>query len=471
MPVETGRPNAIQTVIDNLPEDLPRFIVDGLPRLRIWAGPKLADKLYQKSPEERTWTDGVMAGALGVTDKLDGIGAGIIGPTEYGRELDREGDRSFVMPQQRALSHNGEIPAAHYGLKVARERAMQGLRWWGARNGKDLKSLQVNRAKTVAEMTHLTMAHSPLSQNEELMRWGASVGTALSLTGLAETVFQYMQKDEDEEVTTARNSTARQMSAGPLERLATLVDEKAPGITPDHITTAGKLGVELSALLAVINPDHPVLPTTFYTIWNLFDAFDGSLARKKGRDGMEGMIKDVRADLEQQIVTMGALSVIAMRRGNRVAASNYALASMLTPLSALTRAQAESQGLIVAEGGMGTRVGRGILGGVGMGLNRHRDASDIVSAMLAASTANTVLERRDVVKNGTDSRYDVGVNTDPQFMEEAVVRQKAILPYARLGLAVGSVLLAANASPVARGRAVEAAKVAALPEAAETLEA
>lgn len=453
---ETGASNAIQTVIDHLPEDLPRLIVDGLPRLRIWAGPRLADKLDRTLPEDRTWVDGVVAGALGATDKLDGLGAGLIGPTEYGRELDRRGDRDFVMPQQRVLTRNGEVPAIHYGLKVFREQAMQGVRWWGARNGKSLKSLQVNRAKTVAEMTNLTVAHSPLSQNEDLMRWGASVGTALSLTGLAETVFQYMQKDENEEITTARNSTARQVSAGPLARLAELVDEKAPGIEPDHVTTVGKLMVEFSAALAAIKPDHPVVPTVLYTAGSMFDAFDGSLARQKGRDGIEGMIKDVRADLEQQIATLGALSAIAMRRGNRVAATNYALATMLTPLSALTRAQAEAQGLIVAEGGMGTRVGRGILGGVGMGMNRHRDASDIVSAMLAAGTANTVTERRDVVQKGIDSKYYVGANSNLQFIKEAEARQQAILPYARLGLAVGSALLAANASPVIRRRAVEA---------------
>jgi phosphatidylglycerophosphate synthase len=329
---------------------------------------------------------------------------------------------------------------------------MEGVRWWGARNDKSLKSLQVNRAKTFAEMTELTMAHSPLSQNEDLMRWGASIGTALSLTGLFETVFQYMGDSGDKDVTTARNSKAREVSAGPLDRLAGFIDENAPGVTPSHITRIGKGMVEGAAALVIAKPDRGGIATAIYTVGSLFDTFDGSLARKKGVDGPEGMIEDVQADLEQQIATMGALSIVAMRRGNRVAAANYAAAAMLTPLSAYTRALGESQGLIVAEGGMGTRVGRGIMGGVGMALNKRRDASDIVSAMLASGTANTVLERRDVTRNGEESSYCVGTNEDPGLMEEGAMRRRAIEPYAEAGLAVGAVLLMANGSKAIQER-------------------
>ncbi|HVX57679.1 MAG TPA: hypothetical protein VHA37_08170, partial [Candidatus Saccharimonadales bacterium] len=164
--------------------------------------------------------------------------------------------------------------------------------------------------------------------------------------------------------------------------------------------------------------------------------------REKGVDGEAGMLEDVEADLEQQIVTFAALSLIALRRRNKVAATNYALAAMTTPLSALMRADAEGQGYLVAEGGMGTRLGRGILGGVGMALNKNRDISDIVSAMVVAGNVNTVLERRDVVQNGQDSECCVGVNDDPTFKREAETRAETIVPYAKRGLVVGAGLLA-----------------------------
>lgn len=439
-------PDIAQTVIDLMPEGLPRRIVDGMSEYRIKEGPRLAEHLDEVPPEERTWLMAFKTAAKGSTDFWDGLFSDWIGPTETGRDLDREGDRKFVMSQQKVLAKNGEVPAIHYQLKVFREGTMKGLRWWGERNGKSLKSLQVNRAKTVVEMSHLSwIAHSPLSQNEDLMRWGASMGTGLSLTGLAETIFTYM-KNEGANVDTPRNSTARQKTAGSFGSLAGFIKEKLPWMTASHLTKLGKIAVESAAVMAVASPDHPVLPTTIYTLGSLADAADGALARARGESGSDGMIEDVEADLEQQIATMAALSVIAMRRGNRVAAANYALAAMLTPLSALTRAQAEGRGLIVAEGGMGTRVGRGILGGVGMGLNRYRDASDIVSAMLAAGTADTVYERRDVVSKGKDSEYCVGENHDPEIMRDAELREAAIRPYAEIGIAVGSLLLAANSS-------------------------
>jgi phosphatidylglycerophosphate synthase len=372
---------------------------------------------------------------------LDGAWARRIGVTERGRDLDREGDRSFVMPQQMTLAMNGEVAPAHFMLKRGREAGMQALRWWGARNDKDLTSRPVNKQKTAVEMATLTAAQSPLAEHPDLIRWGASLGTALSLTGLLETGFDYMRDRKPEQTDTARNSAVREVSAGPLTKVAELIDRKAPGVTPSHITQWGKRLVEGAAALAVARPDHPTLPTAIYTVGSLFDTLDGSLARAKDMDGTEGMVEDVQADLEQQIATLAALSVIARRRDNRVAATNYAVATMMMPLSAYTRAQAETHGYIVAEGGMGTRVGRGILGGVGMALNRHRDASDIVSATLAAGTVNTVLERRDVVRYGLESEHCKGIKLDQEFMEDAEIRRQAIERYALLGLAVGSTLL------------------------------
>lgn len=433
---------AIGPIFDYVPEVMARPLVDSMGYARIGNGPDLGKKLEHTVPEERTWPDMIKPASLSVSDGLDGIGSRRIGATKKGGDLDREGDRDFVMPQQKALAENGEIPPVHYKIKVWRERAMAGLRLWGSANGKDLSSRKVNKQKTAMEMAYVTAAHSPLSKSEDLMRWGSSMGSALSLTGLIETAADYFQKDKPEEqADTARNSTARQVSDGPRDRIAKLIDQKAPGVTPDHLTNTGKWLVEGASALAIAKPDRPAAATTLYTIGSLLDALDGSLARKKGYEGTEGMLKDVKADLEQQIVALAALSIVARRRGNKVAATNYALATMMMPLSALSRAEAESKGLIVAEGGMGTRVGRAILGGIGMGLNKHRDVSDIVSATLASSTANTVNERRDVVKRGVDSKYCKGVKDDEQFKKEGAIREQAILPYAKAGIAIGSLLL------------------------------
>lgn len=433
---------AIGPIIDYVPEVMARPLVDGMGYARIGSGPHLGKSLDHSIPEERTWPDMIAPALLSITDRLDGIWGRRIGATDGGREIDRRGDRGFVMPQQKALAENGEIPPVHYTIKVWRERAMAGLRLWGAMNDKDLSSREVNRQKTAIEMSYVTGAHSPFSKSEDLMRWGSSMGSALSLTGLIETTIDYLQNNGSEKTDTARNSAARKISAGPRDRISVLIDQKAPGVTPSHLTKWGKRLVEAGSALAIARPNRPAVATTLYTVGSLLDTLDGSLARQKGEDGAEGMVEDVQADLEQQIVALAALSVIARRRGNKVAAANFAAATMTMPLSALSRAQAESQGFIVAEGGIGTRVGRAILGGIGMGFNKHRDVSDIVSATLVSSTANTVNERRSVIKHGTDSRYCKGVKDDEQFMAEGAIREEAILPYAKAGIVIGSLLLA-----------------------------
>ena len=446
-------PRLVQAVADRLPDDAPRQAIDALSRLRIEASPYFTAHLLLTKPEERTWLAGGLAAVVSATDKADGIGSEWFGSTENGNKLDKEADRKFVIPQHGVLAAKGEIPRVHFILKLGREVAMAGLRSWGAKHGKSQKSRQTGREKTVFDMATITAAHSPLSQNEDLMRWGAATGTALSVTSLIETVFDYAKKDKpDDEPVTARNSSVREVSTGPLSKLARFVHKKVPGLTASHITRWSKRAVEGSAILALINPDKPAAATTGYTLGSLGDSLDGAFAREVGEDGLDGMIEDVEADLEQQIVVFAALSLIARKRGNKVAAANYALAAMTTPLSALTRAEAESKGYIVAEGGMGTRVGRGILAGMGIGFNKHRNTSDIISAMVAAGNINTVVERHDVVENGPDSKYYVGGDDDPEFKNHAERRRDAILPYAKLGLAVGAALLAESGAESALSR-------------------
>jgi hypothetical protein len=112
-------------------------------------------------------------------------------------------------------------------------------------------------------------------------------------------------------------------------------------------------------------------------VGSLFDSIDGGLERQKhverdAESAIEGMLNDTKTDKIEEIVTFGTLSYIARQRGNNFAANCYAFATMTTVLPSLFRAEAESRGLIVAESGIGTRVGRGILGGVGIAFNGQK---------------------------------------------------------------------------------------------------
>jgi phosphatidylglycerophosphate synthase len=436
-------PRLVKAIADRLPDDAPRMLIDGMSKVRIETSPAFAAHLLLTDPEDRTWVAGGLAALVAATDMGDGKGSEWFGSTEEGNKLDKQADRSFVIPQHGILAVKGEIPRVHFALKLGREAAMSQLRNWGAKHGKSQQSRQTGREKTFLDMGTVVAAHSPLSQSEDLMRWGASMGTALSLTSFLETAFDYMKKDRpDDEPVTPRNSPVRAVTAGRLSKFVSAAQERFPGVRASHITQWSKRLVIGSAVWAMVRPDKPGLATVGHTIGSVGDALDGAWAREAGEDGLDGMLEDVGADLQQQVLEFAALSVIARKRGNKVAAANYALAAMTTPLSALTRAEAESKGYIVPEGGMGTRVVRAIMAGAGIQFNKHRDVSDIISAAVAAGNINTALERHDVVEKGADSKHCLGVNEDPEVMEHAAKRRDTILPYAKLGLALGSLLLA-----------------------------
>lgn len=423
-----------------------RAVANTLPVVRAVAGPVLANYIHETPAEDRSWAVSAVVATLAATDKIDGLLAGYAGPTKVGGWLDQMADKVFVLPSQVALQSKGEMPAVHPVLKVARDVSLSGLRWWAASNGKDVSAGRQGKQKTTGEMATLIAATSPLATNENLIRAGASISTALSLTSFLEYAVDFTKRDPKPNTeATARNGTARQIFAKPIAATVDIIDRKFPQVTPDHITMLGEQLVKSSVILAALRPEKAALPTTLYTVGSVLDALDGSLARKKGQDNggttVEGMLKDVKADKRQEITTFLALSVIARRRGNDVAANNYAIATATTALSALFRAEAEASGQIVAEGGIGTRVGRGVLGGIGLGLNGHRDLSDIISAVVATGNVNTVMERRHVCDNGGASPYSVGLNTDKTFREHGEIRRKALLPLAASGVALGALAL------------------------------
>jgi phosphatidylglycerophosphate synthase len=220
------------------------------------------------------------------------------------------------------------------------------------------------------------------------------------------------------------------------------MDNKFPNITPDHLTLAGESLVETSLLATLIRPKWGVaMAIGPYTFGGLIDGLDGNLARLKGLNNLEGMIKDVRADKRQEILTAMANSLLASKISNNVAAAQYAVASMTASLPALFRAAAESKGYIVNEDASGSRVIRGIEGGIGIGLNRRLGIGDTISALMVTGNIITAAQRADVVNHGESSSNCRGTNNSVEFRNEAAARRDALLPIAIGGMAVGTGLL------------------------------
>lgn len=249
-----------------------------------------------------------------------------------------------------------------------------------------------------------------------------------------------------EEIST-RNSVFRQIFAEPIDKLVKYLGANFPKLQADHLTETGIALVITADTLACIFPDNPVWPTAIYTIGSIFDGIDGSFERNKHpeRDAnseIEGMLKDTRTDKFEELYTFGILSYIARRRGNNFAANCYAIATMTTVFPSLFRAKAESQGFIVAEGGIGTRQGRGILGGVGIGLNKQRKISNVVSTTVAVSNIITTKNRQEVVQYGSKTSQFRGTVDNKDFLKAANVRKVKLIPYAVAGVAIGAALLA-----------------------------
>ncbi|MEK7594928.1 MAG: CDP-alcohol phosphatidyltransferase family protein [Patescibacteria group bacterium] len=430
-------------------ETVGRAAANGMPVMRAVLGPVFADQLVETPPEDRTWKEAGKVAFVAATDKVDGFISGLIGPTALGASLDDLGDKLFVIPQYRALAANGEIPSLHYKLKIARDLAVTGMRGLAASKGKDVKARPLGKQKTVVDMLTLVAAHSPMAENEDILRAGLSISTALSIASFADYAMTFAKSDSPTKPTdNARNGAARKAFANPVDKLVGILDSKAPNVTPDHLTLMGELMVDSSVALAVAKPDKVFVTTALFTAGSLLDGVDGALARAKGQANggttIKGMLKDVRADKRQEILTFFGLSLIARKRGNNVAANNYAVAAMTTVLSALYRASAESQGYIVPEDGAGTRVMRAVLGGAGLALNKNQEASDIISGLVATGNINTSKERRHVAKYGQASPYCMGVKNDRKFMEHAKIRHEALVPLAALGILLGSVALKYN---------------------------
>lgn len=421
--------------------------------VRVAYAPKLFWDLVTTPPQERTRRKAVEVGVVAGSDVWDGLVKRLLHTeSKAGGRRDELADKILSGAGILALAYTGEIPASYAYLNVGRDLFMTVGRSWVSRHDQDadVSAGSLGKATTLIKNNLWVTASSSKAMNRDGLRRRAAMATAMSLTSGADYAIDYFENREKPpatEETTTRNSLLRKVFAGRIDKLVSTIDEKWPDVQPDHLTDLGKWLVIGGYALALAFPDHSTLPVVLTSAGGVFDGLDGSLDQtKRARTGAapsdEGMLKDVETDKIVEIISFGALSLIArLWRGNQVAADNYAVATMTAVLPALIRAQAETRGLVVAEGGIGTRVGRAILGGVGLGFNKRQGASDIVSATVLANNLITAKERWAVIKDGDQAPHYKGKTDDPEFMRKARVRRKALLKLAAVGAVAGTGLL------------------------------
>lgn len=429
-----------------------RAAIDSMAVVRAAYGHELRTHFIETLPEERTWEHTAKTAAVSVTDFIDGKWSGRRGTSRLGAWLDELSDKMLGNNGLQGLKESGEIPALYADLGLARDIAVTGLRLWAGVHGKEVPSGKAGKLRTTVLLQTLTAADSPLASKPNLIRAGAAHSTALAITSGIEYGLGYRQAskaDRPKEKASARNSKLREKLGPHIDKLVGKLDEELPWLKADHLTLAGNALVGVSALLLIRKPEKAALATVIATAGFILDALDGPKARLDAeKTGVattnKGMLIDLLSDRAQEIFVFGAQSYIQRQRGNRVAADNYALAAMSAALPALYKAEAEMQGLVVREGGIGTRVDRAVLAGAGMAFNSHRDASDLISAAIADNNLVTAHARREVVSKQEEAPYFVGRNDDPEFIKAAAIKKAALQKVAVLGMAVGSVLLAEN---------------------------
>ncbi|MDP4011665.1 MAG: CDP-alcohol phosphatidyltransferase family protein [Candidatus Roizmanbacteria bacterium] len=149
-------------------------------------------------------------------------------------------------------------------------------------------------------------------------------------------------------------------------------------ITADQATLAGLAGVTTGAALRMYSARHGdknpwiYVPALILISGGLLmDSIDGKIAKIRGTDG-QGAALDAGVDRINNIVLGATKMVLAQQNESQIGEVLAALSTVTGQLPSFARALAESEGLIVAEGGgnfmnfFGTHLGRSILNGTGL---------------------------------------------------------------------------------------------------------
>jgi phosphatidylglycerophosphate synthase len=251
------------------------------------------------------------------------------------------------------------------------------------------------------------------------------------------------------------NSRLRDIFSRPINWAVAGIDSNYPAVKPSDITTIGEILVDSASLMLINNPESTILATSVFTAGNILDALDGQLDRVKRQKNNEepsvkGMLEDLLADRRGEMATLAALSLVARQRGYQLAANNYAIAAATTSLPSFYRAKAEANGYIVKEDGLGSRVGRAVLAGMGIAFNRNRNVSEVISSTIAGTSVFTAIGRRAVFCTGDNSRHYRAVHSDAKIKENAEIRLNALKPIARVGLGIGVGLVAYRSDRLAK---------------------
>lgn len=219
-----------------------------------------------------------------------------------------------------------------------------------------------------------------------------------------------------------RNSFLRDVVDNPLERAITHIAENHPYITPNRISIGAALSKKALNEAFVKFPEHGFIIGVAQTTAELLDLWDGKLARHLDIASLLGALLDSSLDKIGEIDHGLALSRRAFNDSDRVGGVLHALNGATAPLTAVARAYAESEGVAVKEGGLGTRTATATFNIVNTALLRERPrTAQALSAFMVTQKLHTAAQRFRA-PNHPESKHHIGLIEDQETIADAKIR-------------------------------------------------
>lgn len=242
----------------------------------------------------------------------------------------------------------------------------------------------------------------------------------------------------DQQEASPRNSRLRELGSAPINAIINLLAD-VDSITPNRITAVSTLGVLATSLMVIRRPELAEKLLAPYIIFSVMDALDGNLARERQRRGEGelndfGGLLDTGCDKVQEWAIFTALAMKAKNDGKSMAKWANLIAAATVTLPALERSNAEQNGFIVKEGGLGTRAFRAIQAGAGLKFGDKPGVLLAVGLSVAANNILTAMGRRKVARFGSSAKLFAGYKDSDDAPE--FTKKKSFLLILLTGLAI-----------------------------------
>ena len=225
-----------------------------------------------------------------------------------------------------------------------------------------------------------------------------------------------------------------------------IVEALPDRITASHITLAGTATCVATAVIAARYPKLASALSYVNLFGNLTDSLDGKKARKDADEKGEtttskGALLDTSCDRTSECVAALSQSYLAFKRGNRFGGFMLLAFGATTPLPSLARSNAEANGIVVAEGLLGSRYSRVTFNCLGYFRNQKPAEVNLLATMGTATNLYNAATRLQALRTG--SKHNKG-QIDPTKQAEAATRRKVLAAYAA-GMGVISIVQARRA--------------------------